>query len=333
MNWHEARLVGLKLIALGAAIAFSVGSASAQTWPTRAVTIVVPFAAGTTSDVVARAFADHLAKAIGQSIVIDNRGGAAGNIGAAIAAKAAPDGQTLLLATTAQLTTNKLMYKDMGFDPQRDFTPVVLVGRSPIMIVGGPKAPVTSIKDVISYSRANPGQLTAGYNGAGLLGHITGEMLQARAKIKFVAVHYRGSASIITDLLGGHIQIAMNSMGAYVPSVKNGKLRALAIASHRRWPDLPDVPTVAESGVPGFEASVWYALMAPIGTSPAIIDRLNAALNEFLAMPEAQDTLKRLGIEVAGGSPEDLNAYIASETAKWEPIIKAAGLTLSPNAE
>jgi tripartite-type tricarboxylate transporter receptor subunit TctC len=300
--------------------------AGAQNWPTRPVTMVVPFTAGTTSDVVARVLADHLSKAIGQSIVIDNRGGAGGNIGGALVARAQPDGYTLLLATTGPAATNKLMYKDLSYDPQRDLAPVMLVGKSPVIIVARPDAPFRTLAEMIDYAKANPDKLNAGFPGNGTLGHITGELLKDRTHITFGQVQYRGSTPIMTDLIGGHIDVAMDSMAAYVPNVKDGRLRALAIAGAKRWSALPDVATVSESGLPGFEASVWYALLAPNGTPPDIVAKLNAAANEFLASDRAKETFGNLGIEMAGGSPDDLRTFIGAEIAKWGPIVRAANI-------
>lgn len=319
------RLSLLSAVAVAAVLAAP--NAGAQTWPSRPVTMVVPFTAGTTSDVLARAFTDHVSKAIGQPVIIDNRGGAGGNIGGAVVAKAPPDGYTILFATTGPGATNKLMYKDMSFDPQRDLTPIVLIGKAPVIIVARPGAPAQTLRDLIAYAKANPDKLTAGFPGNGTLGHITGELLQARTGITFSHTQYRGSTPIITDLLGGHIDIGMDSMAAYVPFVQEGKLRALAIAAGKRWPVLPDVPTVAESGLPGFEASVWYALFAPAGTPPDIIARLNAATNSYLTTAPARELFDKLGVEAAGGSSEDLRAFVVKELDKWAPIVKAANIT------
>ena len=251
----------LTTLATAAAVLISsLTEGAAQDWPARPVTMVVPFTSGTTSDVVARALMDHLSKAIGQPIVIDNRGGAGGNIGAGMVAKAKPDGYTILLATTGPAATNKLMYKTMTFDPQRDFADIVLVGKAPVIIVARPNGPANSLQGLIGYAKANPDKVTAGFPGNGTLGHITGKLLQERSGIKFGEMQYRGSTPIITDLLGGHIDIAMDSMAAYAPQVQDGKLRALAVASSQRFV-ASKCPTASESGLPGFEASVWYAML------------------------------------------------------------------------
>ena len=316
----------LTTLAAAAVLISSLTQGAAQEWPVRPVTMVVPFTSGTTSDVVARALMDHLSKAIGQPIVIDNRGGAGGNIGAGMVAKAKPDGYTILLATTGPAATNKLMYKTMSFDPQRDFADIVLVGKAPVIIVARPNGPANSLQGLIGYAKANPDKVTAGFPGNGTLGHITGKLLQERSGIKFGETQYRGSTPIITDLLGGHIDIAMDSMAAYVPQVQDGKLRALAIASSRRFAGLPDVPTASEAGLPGFEASVWYAMLAPTGTPAPVIAKLNAATNDFLKTAQAKELFEKLGIDVAGGTPNDLRTFVSSEIEKWAPIIKSANI-------
>ena len=317
----------IRTAAVVLALTTGVTAGSAQGWPTRPVTMVVPFTAGTTSDIIARALVDHMSQAIGQAVVIDNRGGAGGNLGGAVLAKAAPDGYTLMLATTGPAATNKLMYKSMSFDPQRDFAPIALVGKAPVIIVARQDVPAGTLKELIEYARRNPDRLTVGLPGNGTLGHITSELLQSRTGIKLGQAQYRGSTPIITDLLGGHIDLGMDSMASYVPQVKEGKLRALALAGGKRWTSLPDVPTVSESGLSGFEASVWYALLAPAGTPQPIIAKLNAAANEFLRTPQAREMFDQLGVEAAGGTPEDLKKFVADELAKWAPIIKSANIS------
>lgn len=302
-------------------------SAQAQSWPTRPVTLVVPFTAGTTSDVIARGLVEHLNTALGQPFVIDNRGGAGGNIGGALAAKAQPDGYTFLFATTGPAATNKLMYKDMPYDPQRDFVPVVLVGKSPVIMVARANAPFGSLKEMIEYAKANPGKITAGFPGNGTLGHISGELLQARIGIKFGHVQYRGSTQIITDLIGQHIDVGMDSMAAYVSNIQEGKIKALAMAGGKRWSGLPNVATASESGLPGFEASVWYVILAPAGTPPDIVVKLNAATNDYLKSEQARGFLDKLGVEIGGGTPDDAKTFIASEIEKWAPIIKSANIS------
>lgn len=305
----------------------SLPSGAQQSWPAREVKFVVPFTSGTTSDILARAVAEYVAGAIGKPVIVDNQGGAGGNLGAGSVAKAPADGHTILFATTGPAATNKLMYKNLTFDPQRDFEPVVLIGKSPVIIAASPKVAAKSLKELTEYLKANPGKLNAGYPGNGTLGHITGELFQQRAQVKMGGIQYRGSAAIINDLLGGHIDVAMDSMAPYVSNVQEGKLRALAIAGASRWPGLPDVPTVSESGLPGFEASVWYALLAPAGTPAEAVQKLNTAINDFLKTDKARDLFSKLGVQSAGGTPADLKKFVGEEIEKWGPIVKAANIS------
>jgi tripartite-type tricarboxylate transporter receptor subunit TctC len=323
-------MLSLRLFAatLAAALMLTTMAADAQqAWPAREVKFVVPFASGTTSDILARAVAQHVAGVIGKPVIVDNQGGAGGNVGAASVARAQADGHTILFATTGPAATNKLMYKNLTFDPQKDLEPIVLIGKSPVIIVARPAVQAKTLKELIEFLKANPDKLNAGYPGNGTLGHITGVLFQQRAQVKMGGAQYRGSAAIINDLLGGHIDIAMDSMAPYVSNVSEGNLRALAIAGASRWSGLPDVPTVAESGLPGFEASVWYALLAPAGTPRDVVDKLNAAINGFLATAAAQDLFGKLGVQGAGGTPADLKAFVADEISKWEPIVKAADIS------
>ena len=315
----RARIAALVTIGLLAA-----SGARAQSWPSRPVTVVVPFAAGVTGDIVARGLVEHLSSALGQPFVVDNRSGAGGNIGGAAVAKAAPDGYTLLLSTTGPASSNKLTYKNMPYDPQRDLAPIVLMGKAPVIIVAKNSLPAKTLKEFVDYAKTNPGKITAGYPGNGTQGHITGELLQQRAGMSFVQTQYRGSPAIITDILGEHIDIGMDSMAPYVPLIQEKKLRGLAIAGAKRWPLLPDVPTVAESGFPGFEAAVWYALLAPTGTSPEIVAKLNEAANAYLKTKAAAELFEKLGIQPNGGTPQELKAFIEAELERWGPIIKAA---------
>jgi tripartite-type tricarboxylate transporter receptor subunit TctC len=313
------------LLALGiAAGAASHAALAADSYPTRTVTMVMPFTAGTTGDLVARGLAQELTKVLGKPFVVDNKSGAGGNIGGDAVAKAAPDGYTLLAATTGPAANNKLMYKNMPYDPQRDFAPIVLMGKSPVIVTARNELPAKTLKELVTYAKANPGKISAGYPGNGTFGHITGELLQQRAGMTFVQVQYRGSPAIIGDLLGGNLDIGMDSMAPYVELIHDKKLRGLAIAGASRWKLLPDVPTVAESGFPGFEAAVWYALFAPRGTSPEIIAKLNQASNAYLKTKGSLDLYERLGIQAAGGTPEELKKFVDAELEKWAPVIKAA---------
>lgn len=293
-------------------------------WPTRPVTLVVPFATGGAADIIARAFADHTSAALRQSIIVENRGGAGGNVGAASVAKAAADGHTLLFGSTGPAALNTLMYKNMTFDPRQELTPIVLVGKTPVIIVARLDAPVATLKELIAYAKANPGKLSAAFPGNGTLGHITGVLLGQHAGIELKHVQYRGGGPIINDLLGGHIDIGMDALTPYVAQIQDGKLRGLAMAGATRAKQLPDVPTVSESGVPGFEASVWYSVLAPSKAPPVVIAKLNAVANDFLKTAKARELLDKLGVIPGGGTPAEVNAFIAQELEKWGPVVRAA---------
>lgn len=295
-----------------------------QTWPSRPVTVVIPFAAGVTADIMARSMVEHLSAELGQPFVVENRSGAGGNLAGAAVAKAAPDGYTIMLSTSGPAANNKLIYKNLPYDPQRDLAPIVLMGKAPVIIVARPNLPAKDLRELIDYAKANDGKLTAGYPGIGTVGHIAGELLQRLTGMTIAAAHYRGAPAIIGDLLGEHIDIGMDSIAPYVALIQEKKLRGIAIGSAARWPLLPEVPTVAESGFPGFEASVWYGLVAPTGTPADVIAKLNAAGNGYLKTKAAADLFERLGIAAAGGTPQELKSFIDAELEKWAPIVKAA---------
>jgi tripartite-type tricarboxylate transporter receptor subunit TctC len=320
------REASLGLCAAAALLGLFMAPAVAQqsAWPNRAVTLVVPFQAGGSADIIARATADHISAALGQPIVVDNRGGAGGNVAAASVAKAPADGYTIFFGSTGPAATSVLMYKNLSFDPRRDFIPVVLVGKTPVIIVARAGAPVANLKELIAYAKTNPGQLTAGFPGNGTLGHITGVLLSQQAGVDMKHVQYRGGGAIINDLLGGHIDIGIDALTPYVPQVQDGKLRGLAVASAARSKQLPDLPTVSESGLAGFEASVWYCLLAPAGVPAEVVAKLNGAANDFLKTAKAQELFGKLGVLPSGGTPADLKAFITSEIERWGPVVKAA---------
>ncbi len=299
-----------------------------QTWPSRPVTMILPFAAGGGTDLLARALAQDLGERFGQQFVVDNRTGAGGNVGAAAVAKAAPDGYTLLFGTPGPLANNKLMYKSLPFDPEQAFTPIVLIAKSPLIIAAKTSLPVKDIKELAAYAKANPGKLNVGVPGNGTLGHITSVLVQKELGISMTNVPYRGTALVANDLLGGQVDIAMDFMPSYVPLVRDGKIRALAVTTTQRSNDLPDVMTVQEAGFRGFEATAWYALAAPAGTPQEIIDKVNAAANAFLKSPKGQEVLASLSMQAVGGSPADLKAFIASELRKWGPVVKEANIEM-----
>jgi tripartite-type tricarboxylate transporter receptor subunit TctC len=320
------RRVALAIAAAGLWAAPSV--AWAQAWPSRPVTVILPFAAGGGTDLLARALAQDLGERLGQQFVVDNRAGAGGNLGAGAVAKAAPDGYTILFGTPGPLANNKLMYKDLPFDPEQAFTPIVLIAKSPLIIAAKASLPVKDLKELTAYAKANSGKLNVGIPGNGTLGHITSILVQKELGISMTNVPYRGTSLVVNDLLGGQVDLAMDFMPSYVPLVREGKIRALAVTTTQRSADLPDVETVQDAGVRGFEATAWYALAAPAGTPNEVIDKLNAATNAFLKSPKGQEVLAKLGMQAVGGPPAELKAFIASELQKWGPVVKEANISM-----
>jgi tripartite-type tricarboxylate transporter receptor subunit TctC len=321
---HKIVRSGLAAAAVASAFFSSACFAQQPSWPTRPIKLVIPFVAGGAADLIARAFADRTGAALGQSIIIENRGGAGGNIAASAVVRSDPDGYTLFFGSTGPAALNSLMYKNMTFDPLSDFTPIVMIGKTPIIIVARKNAPVKTLKDLIGYARANPGELSAGFPGSGTLGHITGVLFAQRAGADLKQVQYRGGGPLITDLVSEHLDIGMDAITPYVPQVQDGNLIGLAVTSAERVKELPDVPTAAEAGLPGFEASVWYCVLAPTGVSPEIVAKLNRVSNEFIRAKGTAELFEKLGVIPAGGSPEELKRFIAKEVESWGPVIKAA---------
>jgi tripartite-type tricarboxylate transporter receptor subunit TctC len=301
---------------------------AADPWPTRPVTVICPFPPGISTDILTRAVATALSSALGQQFVMENRPGANGNIGAAAAAKAAPDGYTFLVATLGPTVANKFMYKTMSYDPERAFAPVALLGSSPLIIVGSPKLPAANFRELVAHARENPGRLNAGTVGHGSQAHITLELINKLAGTSIVHVPYRIATQALPDLISGDLQVGFNYIPTFVPAVQQGTIRGLAVTSLARLGDLPNVPTVDESGFPGFEASGWNALFAPAGTPREFIDKVNAVVDAFLKSDDGRQQLGKMGITPLGGTPEALKGHLERETAKWGPIIKQANISL-----
>jgi tripartite-type tricarboxylate transporter receptor subunit TctC len=312
---------------IGALMCGAATTAAAESWPSRFATIVVAFPAGGPTDVLARAVAAELADKLGQQVVVENRSGAGGNVGAAFVAKAPPDGYTFLFATTS-VVNNRFMYRNVPFDADRDFVPIVLVSKTPIVLVASPKTGLTSLGALIAQAKANPGKINLGSPGHGTVAHVAAESLQRLAGFKLTHVPYRGSAPMIADLLGNQIDVVTDLSPTQIPQLKAGKYAGLAVTSKARSAALPDLPTVAESGFPGFEASSWNALLAPTGTPAEVVNRINAIVNAYLTSEKGKQELAKFDMEVSGGSPDDLKAFMASEVAKWGPIFKAANITM-----
>jgi tripartite-type tricarboxylate transporter receptor subunit TctC len=321
------RLCQMRPIAIAAALAIPCAAASAQNWPSRHVTIVVAFPAGGPTDVLARAIASDLADKLGQQFVVENRSGAGGNVGAASVAKAAGDGATFLFATTS-VVNNRFMYRNITFDTERDFVPVVLISKTPIVLVASHATGLKSLAALIDRAKADPGKLNLGTPGHGTAAHITAELLQRLAGFKLTHVPYRGSAPMIADLLGDQINVVSDLLPTQIPQLKAGKYAGIAVTGAARSAALPELPTVAESGFPGFEATSWNALLAPAGTPPDVIGKLNTLVNAYLTSDKGKQDLAKFDMQAGGGAPEDLKAFMAAEAAKWGPIIKAANIVM-----
>ena len=313
---------GLALAAMLAALP----RADAQDYPSRPVKIIVPFPAGGTADVMPRVIGEWLSRKWGQPVLVENRTGAAGNIGAEAVAKAEPDGYTLLSAPPPPLVINQNLYPKLGFDPS-EFVPIVIMGRVPNALVVNPKLPLNSVAEVIAYAKANPGKLTSATQGNGTTSHLTSELLQMMADVKFQHVPYRGSAPALTDLVAGSVDLMFDNLGVSLPLVKGGQLKLLGVATPKRMASLPDVPTIAET-LPGFESAAWFAIVAPPKTPQAVVDKINADVNEALRQSDIVQRLTQLSAEPIGGTPQATAAYMREEIERWHKVIKAANVKL-----
>jgi tripartite-type tricarboxylate transporter receptor subunit TctC len=302
------------------------GAALAQAYPSKPVKIVVPFPPGGAVDTIARVVGQKLADRLGQPVIVDNRPGASANIGAELVAKSAPDGYTLLMASPG-LAINNTLFPRLPFNGVRDFTAIARIGYAPLVIVVNPSFPAKSLGELIAQAKAEPSKLTYASAGNGSSGHLAGELFKISAKIDVLHVPYKGGAPAITDLLGGRISFMPINPLEVVSHIKSQRLRVLAVASDQRAALMPDVPTVAEAGVPGFEASVWWGLVAPAKTPHEIIARLNAATLEALADASVKGKLTELGVVITPGTPEQFGDFIRAEDARWAKVIKASGIT------
>jgi len=300
-------------------------AANAQQYPTRPVRFVVPFAPGGSVDTLARTIGPKLADSMGQQIVVDNRPGGNGDIGMLIVAKAPPDGYTILLGYIANLAIAPSLYAKMSYDPLKDYAPITQVATSPNVLTAHPSVPASGLKELVALAKAKPGAVNFASTGVASVGHLTGELLNSLAGMKMTHVPYKGGGQAIIDLVGGHVQVMFSGFSAAMPHIKSGKVRALAVTGAKRSPALPEVPTIAEQGFPGVEATAWYGVLAPAGTPRPVIVRLHAELVKSLKMPDVVQRLDALGFEIAGTTPEQFGAYMRSETGKWAKVVKASG--------
>jgi len=300
--------------------------AQVQAYPSRPIRIIVPFSAGGSGDAITRFVGQKLTDAWGQPSVIDNRAGASGAIGLLMAAKSAPDGYTLVHGTASTHSINPILQKDLPYDAVRDFAPVAILMATPNIIVAHPGVPASNLKELIQLAKSKPGQISYASNGSGTSSHMAGELLNLEAGIKLVHIPYKGAGPAIIDVLGGHVQLLIGAVATSLPHITSGRLKALAVSSLQRSGAAPNVPTVAESGLPGFEVAQWFAIYAPAKTPREIIAKLNAEINRALNQPNAKSDFTRQGLDVDNRTPEQFAAYMKDETIKWTRLIKAAGI-------
>jgi tripartite-type tricarboxylate transporter receptor subunit TctC len=308
-------------------VAFA-GNAKAQSYPERPIRFIVPFVPGGATDIMARTIAAKVNESWGQPVVVDNRAGGGGTIAAVLAAKSPPDGYTWFVGTISTLATNVAAYPKLPYDPLRDFDPVTVTAITPFFIVVHPSVPAATLKEFIALAKERPGKLNYGSSGTGGGAHLTGEYFKLLAGVDIVHVPYKGAAQITTDLLGGQIQLAFSQPPSAVPHVRAGKLRALATTAAKRVSALPEVPVMAEAGLPAFDANSWQGIVLPRGTSPALTEKILAELRRILATPEMRERLATEGSEPGGMSPAEFRRHMEREIAKWTKVVKATGLKI-----
>lgn len=307
---------------------FAAAPAQSQTWPSKPIRFIVPFPPGGGTDVMARAVAPKLGEGLGQQVVVDNRSGAGGMIGVELAAKSPPDGYTLGIATVGQISINPNLYAKMPFDPVKDLAPVTMAGNIFNVLIVHPALPAPSVKALIALARSRPGELNYGSSGTGAADHLSAELFQVMTKTKMVHVPYKGGPLAMIDLISGNLQLMFSTVPTAVGLIKGGKVRAMAITNSNRYPLMPELPTVAEAGIPGFAVNNWTGVFVPAATPPAVITRLNAEFVKVLAMPDVKKRLMDNGIDAVSNTPQQFAAYIRGETAKWASVIKDANVKL-----
>jgi len=318
-------LLAAPVVAALASLAGLVAPAAAQPFPNRPVKIIVPTPAGGPVDVMARLLANALPPVLGQNVIVENRAGAGNTLGSKVAAAADPDGYTLLVSAASGLIMSPMVYKSAGYD-ESSFAPIALVAETPQVLVAHPAAPFSSVAELVAYAKANPGKLNYSTGGAGTLPHLTAELFKQLAGVDIVHVPYKGGGPALTDVVAGQIQLTFDTVGTSLQFIRDGRLKALAISNPTRLAELPDVPTMPELGYPAINTGAWVAILAPLGTPPAIIARLNQATNDALKSAAMLEPLGRLGAQPRGGMPEDLTRHMQAEHDKWGPIVARLGL-------
>ena len=313
-------------VALGSGTIAAAATRAADTFPARPIRIIVAYPPAGTTDILARLIGQKMTETWGQSAIVENRPGANGNIGTDIAARATPDGYTITMGTAATHSINNTLYPKLAWHAERDFAPISLVAVVPNLLVVNNALPVKTVKDLIAYAKANPGKLSFGSPGIGATAHLSMELFQTLTGTSMVHVPHKGSAGVLADVTAGNLQLAMDNIPVYLPQARAGKIRALAVSSAQRVSAAPDLPTVAEAGVPGFEALSWFGLLAPAKTPPAVVTRLAAETQRIMKLPDVRDRITGLGAQPVGGTPREFGAFIHSEIAKWQKVIRDAGV-------
>jgi tripartite-type tricarboxylate transporter receptor subunit TctC len=301
---------------------------AASAFPVKPIRIIVAYTPAGTTDILARAVGQKMGEAWGQPVIVDNRPGAAGNIGTELAAKANPDGHTLVMGTAGSHGINVSLYRKLGWHPVKDFAPVSLVAMVPNIMVVNNGLPVRNVKEFIAHVRANPGKLSYGSPGSGSTAHLSMELFKSMTGTSMVHIPYKGSAGVLTDVMAGQIAVTIDNMPPYIPQVKAGKIRALAVSTGKRSSAMADLPTIAEAGVPGYEAGAWFGLLAPAGTPKQVVDKLSAETARILKLPDVSRRISELGAEPVGSTPEQFAELIKTEIAKWAKVIKDANVEL-----
>ena len=318
-------LLRITAIFFAGLLALAPAMASAQNWPTKPIRIINPFPAGGGTDTFARPLAAKLTQALGQTVYVENQGGAGGTLGATNASRAAPDGYTFFMGAIHH-TIAESVYAKLPYNIERDFIPITVVAYVPQVMVVHPKHPFKTIKELVDYAKANPGKLNYGSAGQGGLAHLATELFKLTAGVDMVHIPYKGTGPAITDLIGGRLQLMFGNIVPILPHVKTGRLRGIAVTTAKRISALPDVPTVAESGMPGYEAVVWFGVWAPPRISRAIVDRLNQEIRRVVVLPEIKDRLAIEGLDAAPSTPAEFTAYLKKDIEKWTRVVKAAGV-------
>ncbi|MBS0319855.1 MAG: tripartite tricarboxylate transporter substrate binding protein [Proteobacteria bacterium] len=332
MNWLQTstqffRSTGMLGVLVACALALAAPVHADEPYPSRPIKLVIPFAPGGSNDTVGRALAEALGKKLGQSVVVDNRGGGGSTLGTDLVAKAAPDGYTLLFVSSS-FTTNAAIKKSLPYDPLKDLLPVALVGASPLAVVVGNKFPPKTMVELLAYAKAHPGAINYGSAGVGGVNQLGTEMIASAAKVQFTHVPYKGMGPALTDMMGGQIQMALPGLPPVVQLIKAGQLRGLAVTSEKRSPLAPDIPTLAESGLPGFSLEIWWGVFAPANLPKPILAKLNESINEVITSPAMKDVFAREGVEARPGTPEAFATYVKAEIARWREVIKDANIPM-----